>query len=208
MTAPPNPRASLKQYYTSARGLITAVAAVALPFASKVVGPDAGSYVFPPLGGMDGIARLGLVLLCLSVSIGVYFLAVVQPRKSSSALIWTTILVAIICLIAYLAAYQRFVRRIDIPAKEATVHVSIGYRRTQFANQTFDSGSDWEMLEARGTNEEEIERLWAVESVIVARLALYLSCALTTMSFLFLFSFALAHDMSVQTACKSDSLMT
>jgi len=196
VNAPTSPRVSLTQYYVSAQGLITAVVAVALPFASKVVGSDAAPYIFPPLDGMDGIARLGLVLLCLSVSIGVYFLAVVQPPRSPSVVIWIALLLAVICLISYLAAYQRFVRNVEIPTKESTVHVSVGYRRTQFAIQTFGSASDWTMLQARGTSEEEIERLWTVDSVVVGRLALYLSCALTTMSFLFLFSFALAHDVS------------
>jgi hypothetical protein len=203
VNSPPNPSVGLTQYYKSARGLITAVAAVALPFASKIVGSDAAPYVFPPLGGMDGVARVGLVLLCLSVSVGVYFLAAVNPPKSPSAVVWKTIIVAIVSLTAYLAAYQRFVRQIDVATRETSVHVSVGYQRTQFASQTFGSASDWAMLEARGTDEEEIERLWTVRSVIIARLTLYLLCTLTTLSFLFLFSFALAHDISGQLVGKT-----
>lgn len=198
MNSNPISRLTLKQYYTSARGVATAAAAVAVPFASKVVGPDSAPYLFPPLGGMEGIARLGLVLLCLSVSIGVYFLVSAHPPKSPSNIIWATILVAIICLTAYLAAQQRFVRQIDVPSLKMSVHVSVGYQRTQFADQTFGTSSDWAMLQARGTDEEEIERLWTQKSVITARLALYLSCTLTTLSFLFLFSFALMHDASAQ----------
>jgi hypothetical protein len=188
----------LKQYYTSARGLITAAAAVTVPFASKVVGSDSAAYVFPPLGGMEGAARLGLVLLCLSVSIGVYFLATADKPKSPSPVIWTTILLAVVCLAGYLAAYQRFVRRIEVPSRETSVTVSVGYQRTQFAEQTFGSASDWAMLQARGTDEEEIEHLWTAKSVIIARLTLYLLCVLTTLSFLFLFSFALVHDIPSQ----------
>jgi hypothetical protein len=59
------------------------------------------------------------------------------------------------------------------------------------------------MLHARGTDEEEIERLWTAKSLIVARLTLYLLCTLTTLSFLFLFSFALAHDISGELAGKA-----
>lgn len=198
-----NRRLSLEQYYTSARGLATALAAVAVPFASKVVGSDWAGYVFPPLGGIDGAARLGLVLLCISVSIGVYFLATAQPPKSPSPVIWAAILLALICSTAYLAANQRFVRRIEVPSRETSVTVSVGYRRTQFAQQTFGPASDWAMLKARGTDEEEIERLWTVKSVIVARLTLYLLCALTTLSFLFLFSFALVHDIRDQLDAKT-----
>jgi hypothetical protein len=203
VNANPNPRVSLKQYYTSARGIVTAAAAVTIPFASKVVGSDSAAYLFPPLGGMDSAARIVLVLLCLSVSIGVYFLATAQPPKSESPVIWAMIAIAIAFSAAYLAASQRFVRRIEVPSRESSVTVSVGYQRTQFAEQTFGSASDWAMLQARGTNEEEIERLWTVKSVILSRLALYLSCTLTTLSFLFLFSFALVHDIRNQLDAKT-----
>jgi hypothetical protein len=189
---------SLKQYYVSARGLSTAVAAAALPFASKIVGADAAAYIFPPLGGMDGVARVGLVALCLGVSMGVYFLVAAQSPKTPSRVIWMALFFAALFLIAYLSAYQRFVRRIDVPSLGTFEYVSVGYQRTAFADQTFGSASDWEMLKARGTSEEEIERLWTPKSLTIARLALFFSCALTTLTLLFLFSFGLAHDIPRQ----------
>jgi hypothetical protein len=179
VSADAHTRVSLKQYYLSARGLSTAVAAVVLPLASKIVGSDSSAYLFPPLGDMDGIARVGLVALCLGVSVGVYFLVAAQPPKSPSRVIWAALLFAAICLLAYLSAYQRFVRRVDIPSRETSVYVSVGYQRTAFADQTFGSASDWEMLRARGTSEEEIGRLWTARSIIVTRLGLYFSCSLT-----------------------------
>jgi hypothetical protein len=198
VNANPQPRISLKQYYTSGRGIVAAVAAVGLPFASKVVGPDSAAWIFPPLGGMDGIARFGLLALCLGVSVGAYFVAVVRRPSRPSRVIWVTILLAVSCLSAYLAAYQRFVLRVEVPSRGTSVHVSVGYQRTPFADQTFGAASDWAMLQARGTDEEEINRLWTARSIILARLALYLSCTLTTLTFLFLFSFAVAHDASEQ----------
>jgi len=200
VTANLQPRLSLKQYYTSGRGIVTAVAAVGLPLASKIVGPDSASWIFPPLGAMDGIARFGLLALCLGVSVGAYFAAAAQRPNHPSRVIWATIVLAISCLCAYLAAYQRFVLRIEVPSRGTSVHVSVGYQRTQFADQTFGPASDWAMLQARGTDEEEINRLWTSESIILARLALYLSCTLTTLTFLFLFSFAVAHDASAARA--------
>lgn len=133
---------SLKQYYLSVRGLSTAVAAVALPFASKFVGADSSTYLFPPLGSMDGIARLGLVALCLGVTVLVYFLVAIKPIPKPPRPILIALSVGAICLIAYLAAYQRFVRRIDIPARETSVYVSVGYERTKFADQTFGPASE------------------------------------------------------------------
>src|SRR5208283_4435937 len=114
----------------------------------------------PPLGNMDGVARVGLVGLCLGVSVGVYFLVAAQPLKSPSRVIWAAFFFAGVGLLAYLSAYQGFVRRVDIPSRETSVYVSVGYQRTAFADQTFGPASDWEMLRARGTSEEEIGRLW------------------------------------------------
>lgn len=189
-------RLSLKQYYVSARGIVTAVAAVAVPLAS-IIGSDSGSHVFPPLGSMDGIARIGLVALSLAVSLGVYFLAAVKPPKSPSRVVWITLALAVVFLLVYLSAYQRFVRQIEIPSRGSSVYVSVGYQRTQFAEQTFGPASDEEMLRARGTNEEEIGRLWTKKSLIIARLVLYFSCTLTTLALLFLFSFGVAHDVAL-----------
>ncbi len=206
MNAPANQRLSLKQYYASGRGLATAIAAVVTPFASKLFGPDSASLVFPPLGSIDGVSRIGFLLLCISVSVGVYFIVTSQAPKTPTVVIWIAIAVLFICLASYLALYQRFVIRIAVPSQGTSVHISIGYHRTQFADQTFGSASDSEMLRSRGADEEEIERLWTMKSLIVARLGLFLSCTLTTMSFLFLVSFALAHDISSQVPTKTKSL--
>ena len=191
-------RVGLKRYYSSVRGLVTAIAAVALPYASKIVGTESAAFVFPPLGAMDGVARLVFLALCLGVSLGVYFLVAGDPPRRTSRVIWVSMLGAIVCACAYLAAYQRFVVRVDIPSRETSVHVSVGYERTPFSAQVFGSASDREMLRTRGTDEEEIERLWTMQSIIVARLALYLSFVLTSLAFLFIFSFAVAHDVSSQ----------
>jgi hypothetical protein len=199
----PNSRITLKQYYSSARGLTTAIAAAAIPFASKLVSPDVAAPVFPPLGSMDGPARIGLLLICLSVSIGVYFLISPRPPRSPATVIWLTLAVAVVSTIIYLVSYQAFVRRIEIPSRHTSVHVSVGYQRTDFANQTFGAASDWALLQARGTDDEEILRLWTAKSLILARLCLYSSSALATASFLFLFSFAVAHDISTHVRARA-----
>jgi hypothetical protein len=185
---------SLKQYYASARGISTAIAAAAVPFASKIVGPETSAVLFPPLGNMEGVARLGFLALCIAVSLGVYFLVATQSLPSPARVIWCALLIAFVALAVYLVAYQSFVRRIDIPSRGDSVYVSIGYERTQFAIDTFGNASDYEMLKARGPNEEEISHLWTLKSIIIARLTLYFSCVLTSLTVLFLFSFSLAHE--------------
>jgi hypothetical protein len=198
---------SLKEYYTSIKGLSTAVAAVAVPLASKIIGSESAAYLFPPLGNIEDVARAGFVALCLAVSLGVYFLVYTSSLPRSARIIWVSLFIAVVSLITYLAAYQGFVRRVNITAISKSVYVSVGYQRTEFANQTFGSATDLEMLRARGTSEEEIERLWTEKSVIVARLVLYFSCVLTSLALLFLFSFAVAHDVPRpdSTAKKADA---
>jgi len=187
---------SLKQYYASVRGLSTAVAAVALPLASKIVGSESSAYImFPPLGNMEGVARVGFLALCLAVSLGVYFLVSAGSLSSPTRVIWCTLFIALVNLAIYLVAYQSFVHRIDIPSRGESVYVSIGYERTPWASQIFGNASNSDMLKARGPSEEEIEKLWTVKSIIVARLALYFSCVLTSLALLFLFSFAVAHEI-------------
>jgi hypothetical protein len=202
MTSGTQSRVTLADYYTSARGVATAIAAVALPFASKVVPSEPSTYFFPPLGDIDGIARIGLVVLCLAVSLLVYFIVSDHVPKSPARVIVVSLVVFVVCLLGYLAAYERFVRRIDIPTRDTTVVVSVGYDRTDFANQSFATKSDWDMLRARGTSDEEIENLWTKHSVTVARLGLFLSCAFMIASALFLFTFAVMHNISVVGASK------
>jgi hypothetical protein len=197
VNASPASQLSVKQYYASVKGLATAVAAVVLPLASKIIG-SGSTAVFPPLGNMEGVARVGFVALCLGVSLGVYFLVSAKSVVSPRRVIWLALFIAVVCFVIYLAAYQRFVRRLEIPARHESVYVSVGYQRTSFANQTFPNATDLEMLRGRGTTEEEIERLWTVKSVIVARLILYSSCVLTSLALLFVFSFAVAHDIHSQ----------
>ncbi len=144
---------------------------------------------------MEGVARVGFVALCLAVSLSVYFLVSTKPLSSPARVIWPALLIAIVGLASYLVAYQGFVRRIDIPSRDESVYVSIGYQRTQFANQAFSGATDYDILKARGTNEEEIERLWTLKSIIVARLALYFSSVVTSLALLFLFSFAVVHEV-------------
>lgn len=70
-------------------------------------------------------------------------------------------------------------------------------------DQTFGSKSDWEMLRARGTSDEEIVGLWTKHSVTMARLGLFLSCSLMISATLFLFSFVVMHDIGQQGITKT-----
>jgi hypothetical protein len=68
-----------------------------------------------------------------------------------------------------------FVRTIDLPAANDAVSVTVGYERTPFAQQTFGDVSDLELLRKRGPTEEEIQRLWTLRSINIARVSLFAS---------------------------------
>jgi len=163
---------TLTQYYQgffSLLGVLAAappiIVAVIVPFLSD----SAPAYGFPPMGDVADFARLGLVCLAFLVTFLVYFW-----QGGKGALVAAAI-VSFMCLCVYVALYPKFVLRIDIPSQQTAVHVSVGYERTAFAKATFGSDSDEDMLRARGTDDEEIKKLWTYQSLTVARLALFVS---------------------------------
>ena len=196
MNNAPSP-VTVRGYYKSLRGASTALAAVVLPLVSKFVGSEPALYLFPPLGTVDGIGRFALICLGLLMSVGVYFLIYTRHATSPVKLVWIASILAFLFLTLYLASYQRFVRRIDVPSTGSSIYVSVGYRRTPFAEQTFGTASDWDMLRARGTSEEAIEQLWTETSLMISRLCLFFSCSLSMLALLFIFNFVVTYSPKI-----------
>jgi hypothetical protein len=138
---------------------------VILPFLSD----SAPAYGFPPLGDVGSLARWGLVCLAFLVTFLIYFWHGGKWPLVAAAF------VSFVCLCVYVALYPHFVLRIDVPSQKTAIHVSVGYDRTQFAKANFGSDSDEDMLRGRGTEDEEIKKLWTYQSLAVARLALFVS---------------------------------
>lgn len=72
--------------------------------------------------------------------------------------------------------------------------MSVGYDRTQFAKANFGSDSDEDMLRARGTDDEEIKKLWTYQSLAVARLALFISYCGFILGLVAVFSLGIVFD--------------
>jgi len=182
---------TLKQYYGGFWSLFGVLAA-APPIIVAVVSPflpDSASVCgFPPMGDVGGFARFGLVCLAFLVTFVVYFWGGGKWPLVAAAL------VSFVCLCAYIALYPHFVLRIDVPSQKTAVRVSVGYDRTQFAKTTFGSDSDEDMLRARGTDDEEIKKLWTYQSLTVARLALLASYCGFILSLVAAFSLAIVFD--------------
>jgi hypothetical protein len=161
--------ATLKEYYKNFVSISGALAAVVglEPILSYL--PFTGApYIFPPLGDATNIARIGV--LCLSVAMT--YLAFYFPTTRYRLTMALLFLISGLAFSCYFASYMQFVRTIKVPSVGSSIQVSVGSERTPFAIQTFGSETDWDMLRARGTEEEEIWRLWTAHSIIRSRLFL------------------------------------
>ena len=162
----------MAQYYKgfwSLLGFLAAAPPITVAVIVPFISDSAPAYGFPPMGDIESLARLGLVVFAVLITFLVYY---VRGGKRS---LFGVALVSFLSLCVYLALYSHFVLRIDIPSQKTTVHVSVGYERTAFAKATFGSDSGEDMLRARGTDDEEIKKLWTYQSLTVARLALFVS---------------------------------
>jgi hypothetical protein len=167
---------TIKQYYGSYKSLLGILATVALASPILTLIPlGFNKYIFPPLGGIDVIARLGSFACALIATYAVYFCQEQNP-KSGRRLIFGSIGFFVLFAIIYAAAYLCSVRTIPIPSKDTSVSVSIGYRRSNIALRDFAGVSDEDLLRDRGPVEEEIRNYWTTGSLIASRLVLWISC--------------------------------
>jgi hypothetical protein len=97
-----------------------------------------------------------------------------QPRKIKRVMIGAFVL-AVCLLTAHIALNIGFVRPLTLPGPEGTINVSVGFERTNFAKDHFESVSDWDMLRARGLREEDIQELWTLRSLLLVRVTLFLT---------------------------------
>jgi hypothetical protein len=160
------------RYYKNFASISGALAAATLsgPVVSIWLPEPTQSYIFPPLGEETVPARLGLIALAIAVTF-IAFFAAQRPSNIFRRLLAIG-LVSLLALFFYLVSFHYFVRRVDVPVNNSAILVSIGYERTEFADRSFDSESDWDILRERGTGDEEILKLWTVRSIIIARLCL------------------------------------
>lgn len=185
---------TIRRYYASFKSVwgILASAFGALPILSILLPEKA--YPFPPIGDIEVPARAGLVVLAFAATFGVYFWAFSFHRRIPGVMA-VVFGVSLVSLVVYLGLCERFVRRVDIPSRQTDVTVSVGYERTAFAEITFGAASDWELLRARGTDEEQIKKLWAMKSLIIARLALFATYSVFLLALVVMFSFGVVRDI-------------
>jgi hypothetical protein len=160
---------------------------IALPYLSKILPEPVGPYLFPPLGDIEGIARLGAFIFSTLTTYLVFICAKDSALNKVPKRTVILFVIAVALFLGYFSASYRFIRVVSIPSEHRAIAVSVGFERTDFARRNFSSSSDIEMLRDRGLVEEEIERLWTVRSLLSARLTLYLcylGCVMSLVGFL------------------------
>jgi hypothetical protein len=189
---------TLRQYYLSFKSISGVMAGLlsAIPFLSKLA-PDAyAAYGFPPLGSLEGPARIGTFVFAWAATYFAFFARAGSPsgdrKRIAAAMVF-----AFVFLCLYFGLFLRFVRTIEIPAKNISVQVSVGYERTDFAKDNFGAASDWEILRARGTGEEEIWKLWTTKSLLVCRLSLYIAYSIVVLSLVAAFSWGVIYQFNL-----------
>jgi hypothetical protein len=192
---------SLPQYYRSFKGIYGAMAGVfgTIPLWSKLVSTVSkgyAAYIFPPVGILEDPARIAIVLLALAANFVAYFAQSASLEGDRKRII-TASAIAALFVFVYLGLFFRFARTVDIPTRNTSVLVSVGYQRTDFAKTNFDGKSDWDLLRERGTDEEEIWNLWTTKSLLISRLSLCFAYAIVILSFVMAFSWGATHHLKM-----------
>lgn len=166
--------ATLIRYYKNF-GSVSGALAIATGVGPLISALNLGGlspYLFPPLGETTVPSRLGIVMLAIATTYLAYYARV--PTAPFTRL-FPLLALSMLFLCAYIVSFGHFVRKIDIPATNSSIFVTVGYERTASATKTFDSESDWDMLRARGTSDEELEKLWTEHSLDMSHLCLLLT---------------------------------
>ncbi len=168
------PTITVSAYYErfkSAIGFLTGVI-VAVPLISEFLPTRLGMYLFPPLGDITWAARIGAATFIILTT----FVAYIFVEGNGRRRVGLMYVLGAVFFALFLFLTSLFVRMIDIPSRNTSVAVSIGYHRTEFAEKNFPQDDDWEMLRQRGPTDEQVEKLWTPLSVAVAKLLLWVSC--------------------------------
>lgn len=198
---------TVRQYYSGFVSLFGVAASTAfIPPLLHLFMPESSEfadYLYPPL--MDfkwiGIAATIGVLMVATYVVFVYCESAEKILPRLPAVLMGTMAVSACAL---LLLYVPYVRRVPVPAVNLEVPVSIGFERTQFAHQTYQQSTDWEILHSVGPTEDEIQKLWTTRSICVVRLFLWIFYTLTISCFLSVISLSVYRHTVEERASKND----
>jgi hypothetical protein len=185
---------SRSRYLNGFKSLVGSIAAIGttIPALSSVFSTQPWSnYLFPPI---DDFFRAVAVLLCLLVILLVFELRDMPfvRDRTRRALAQVGAFVLIICtVISLFISYHYFVRHWD------RYVVSIGFTPTAMASKEYPHASEWQLLDNYGgwKEEEGIRKAWTSGSILIARLALFVSYLIGLLSVVALASFTVLFEV-------------
>jgi hypothetical protein len=197
---------TVRQYFQGFVSLLGLVAGV--PFVAPLLHlffPDSSAvaeYLYPPLGDVEWIAVAATVGFLLGTAFLV-FTCCQSARKIHPTV--PAILISSLALgvCALIVLHVLYVRHIPVHSVNLEVPVSIGYQRTDLANQTYPQSGDWQMLSESFPREEQIQKLWTPHSIFVVRVLLWLSYTLTLACFLAVVSLAVYQHAAEEAQSES-----
>lgn len=186
------------KHYASVSGTLAAIIG-GLPLISEFLPYGLSEYAFPPLGRASIPARLFTVILAVGFSLIVFHLKdspFIQSRRGRRGRIFGSFMVTCCGLVLCFILYHQFAREVPIstPGAQQKVLVSIGYRRTEFTKTQYSDWPDEKILEHAGFTDGDIDRLWTSGSVLMVRLALFLTYGLVLCSSVVLWSLGVLYD--------------
>lgn len=167
---------TVKAYYKHFKSIYGALTAAisSIPLISALVPSEVSRYLFPPIGTGETFSKLATLILAGLVTLVIYFTkgaAFANSKKGRVEILAAILIAALLSLIIFTGLNLRFVRSIQTPDKGEFIF-TVGYERSQAAEEKFKGKSDWDMLRLKGLAEEEVFNLWTPTSVIISRLTL------------------------------------
>jgi MFS family permease len=180
-----------RAYYRSVKGIVGA-----LSFVPPLVGftlkaaTQKPNYFYPPVGDFQLITTIGTIGCMLAPT---YLIFGYFSRSSGKVHAIASVILSVIGLLSFCALFclcLRFVKVVPMSSIDTNVPVSIGYDRAEFVSSSdkLVNLPDSELLHQRGTEEDQIQLLWTMKSLIVVRICLWASYTLFLVCWISVFS--------------------
>jgi hypothetical protein len=156
---------SLEFYLGKAKWLQGAI--VLWPLVAGFV-PEKPVYLAPPLGPLSDLVSFFFLMVAM-VGIAPWFL---RTRRLAIVVVFSSMVICAVCLFFYATEVNSTVVKLEAFNPNSVARVSIGTRRSEFAQKNLADKSDIEMLKDYGHREEDIQKLWTPASIANARMKL------------------------------------
>jgi hypothetical protein len=168
------------KYYKTFRGVHGILGG--LSFIPAVIGAVMGdksknpNYFYPPLGDVSLIALIGTLAFGILSTYIVFVYCESSQRRLHPVAPVVLYFAAAVGFCVLIGLYIEFVKVVPISSEKTEVTVSTGYDRTAFVSSSRDLAnlSDSELLHVRGPWEDQIQKLWTLNSIAVARVSLWI----------------------------------